>query len=156
MEEPQPRIFARSSAFEVLLARVYLELWELQDNPTMFARRVEVFAKCFLPTRFRQQIAKEFPDLEEKITKLEAKIVGLEKAKLAQDPLGQEAIDAYCIPAEDVEFAFDVWHAIVDVLTKAGFNFPIDSPTSFFDPSGGKKSGFGERKGFPPRLPDMV
>lgn len=125
MEET--RIYPRSSAFEALLAKVYIELWELQDNPRMFANRVETFVSVFLPTMFQTRIRdeKKFPGLSEKLDEMKAKIETLKQAKTDADPFTVEAIDDWGIPTEEMEFAREVWHAVVDVLTDAGFNFPM-------------------------------
>lgn len=120
-----PRIFPRSSAFEALLAKVYLELWDIQDNPTLFAQRVETFVSTFLPTMFQTRINEKFPDFDEKLAKMETEIGKLERIKFNVDPLTAETIGRENIPAEEADFARDVWHAIVDILTEAGFNFPM-------------------------------
>jgi len=123
----ETRIYPRSSAFEALLAKVYIELWELQDNPRMFANRVETFVSVFLPTMFQTRIRdeKKFPGLSEKLDEMKAKIETLKQAKTDADPFTVEAIDDWGIPTEEMEFAREVWHAVVDVLTDAGFNFPM-------------------------------
>jgi len=154
--EEQKQAYPRSSAFEALLVKVYLEMWELQDNPTLFAARVERFARVWLPSMFQNKIEEKFPDCYEEMKKMENRVSLLEKARASADPFVKEAIDASSIPAEEARFAEDVWHAIIDVLTEAGFNFPLERYMGFFDPSGGRKSGTGERKGFPAKLPDTV
>lgn len=120
------RIFPRSSAFEVLLAKVYLELWELEDrDPGRFAKRVQSFVTRWLPSMFQEKISAEMPDFERMVAELEDRIGRLEAAKASTDPLTADAIDTGSIPEENAEFAGEVWHAVVDVLTKAGFNFPL-------------------------------
>lgn len=121
----ETRIFPRSSAFEALLARVYLELWELQDNPAMFARRVETFVGVFLPTMFQDRLNAKFPHLGEKMEQMEAEIDRLERLKLSTDPFTADAIERGSIPSEEADFAREIWHAVVDILTDAGFNFPM-------------------------------
>lgn len=119
------RTFPRSSSFEALLGRVYIELWELQDNPAMFSRRVEMFVSVFLPSMFQKKIIDKHPDLEEKMNMMMKRVDKLEQSKNNTDALVGSAIDNECIPAEEAEFAGEVWHAIMDVLTEAGFNFPV-------------------------------
>jgi len=121
----ETRVFPRSSAFEALLAKVYMELWDLQDNPEMFARRVEKFACVFLPSMFQTKVADEFPDFEQRLKEMEAEINKLKQVKVGTDPFTQEAIEKGNIPAEKADFAEEVWHVIVDILTEAGFNFPM-------------------------------
>lgn len=123
--ESETRIFPRSSAFEALLAKVYIELWELQDSPAMFASRVETFVSVFLPTMFQTRIKEKFPELTEKLDVMNRRVSILEQVKQKTDPLTGELIDGGSIPAEDADFAGEVWHAVVDVLTEAGFNFPM-------------------------------
>jgi len=121
----ETRIYPRSSAFEALLAKVYLELWDLQDDSAMFARRVETFVSVFMPTMFQTRLNAKFPDFGEKMDKMEAEIDKLEQLKPYVDPFTEEAIDRGSIPGKEADFARDVWHAVVDVLTDAGFNFPM-------------------------------
>lgn len=121
----ETRIYPRSSAFEALLAKVYLELWDLQDNPAMFARRVETFVSVFMPTMFQTRLNAKFPDLNEKLEKMEAEIDKLNQLKPYTDPFTADEIDRGSIPSEEADFAREVWHAVVDVLTDAGFNFPM-------------------------------
>lgn len=124
----ETRIFPRSSAFEALLAKVYLELWDLQDNPAAFTNRVEKFARVWLPSMFQTKVAEKLGpegEFNEKMDKLEAEINRLEQAEAHTDPFTAETIAKGSIPAEEADFAGDIWHAIIDVLTEAGFNFPI-------------------------------
>jgi hypothetical protein len=125
VEEDSIRIFPRSSAFEALLAKVYVELWELQDNPAMFARRVETFVSVFFPTMFQTRLKEKFPDLAEKLVRMEVNIDRLEQVKTNVDPFTEDAINNVGIPVEEADFAREVWHAAVDILTEAGFNFPV-------------------------------
>ena len=125
MSEPAPRIFPRSSAFEALLARVYLELWDLQDDPATFSNRVEKFARVFLPSMFRDKLKEKLPDFDARFDEMHKNIDLLNKMKLGTDPYTADAIEKGSIPAQEVDFAEEVWHAIVDVLTEAGFNFPV-------------------------------
>lgn len=128
-EEPR-RIFPRSSAFEAQLAKVYLELWDIvDDDPARFVRRVNTFVSVFLPTMFQKHIKedKRFSKLNEKLLEMLKRIDMLEKAKHDVDALTEDAINKGSIPAEEAEFAREVWHAAVDVLTEAGFNFPISA-----------------------------
>ncbi len=45
--------------------------------------------------------------------------------KKGLDPLSAEKIDSNDIPAEIASLADEIWHAVIDVLTDAGFNFPM-------------------------------
>jgi hypothetical protein len=121
----ETRIFPKSSAFEALLARVYMELWELQDQPALFASRVEKFARVFLPSMFQGKIREKLPDFDNKLDKMEAEVDRLKRAQINVDPFTADMIERGEIPSEKADFAEDVWHAIVDVLTDAGFNFPV-------------------------------
>jgi len=125
--EDEPRIFPRSSAFEALLARVYLELWEIQDEPAIFNRRVEIFVNNFLPSMFQNKLRdeKRFPDLNAKMLKTRERVGIIEQARAKADPLTQIEFSASVMPSEESEFWWDVWHAVIDVLTEAGFNFPM-------------------------------
>lgn len=123
--EPEPRIFPRSSAFEALLAKVYLELWELQENDRpKFARRVRQFVKVWM-TIFRSKLPDKLPNYDEKLKKMDEKIKELEQIKQDADPLTEESIDRESIPEVEAELAEEVWAAVVDILTDAGFNFPM-------------------------------
>lgn len=117
------RVFPRASAFEALLAKVYLELWDIQDNPSMFVRRVETFVKVFLPTMFRNRI--KLDNLNEKLLEMLKRIEMWETTKQNADPLTEDAINQGSIPAEEAEFAREVLHETIDILTEAGFNFPV-------------------------------
>ncbi len=119
------RIFPRSSAFEALLAKVYLELWDIQDDPIAFTRRVEKFVKVFLPTMFQTKVGEKLPDFKDRLAEMEANVSRLEQTKRHVDPFTEELIDRGSIPTEEAEVAEEVWHATVDILTKAGFNFPM-------------------------------
>lgn len=121
----QIRVFPRSSAFEALLSKVYLELWELQDNPTMFASRVNIFANFFLPTMFQEKVSDKFKDLSDDLARMNERIKQLKETRKNSDPFTRDKIDTQAIPTEEAEFAMGVWHKIVDVLTDAGFNFPV-------------------------------
>jgi hypothetical protein len=125
MPEEAIRVFPRSSAFEALLSKVYLELWELQDNPVAFASRVNVFASYFLPSMFQDKVMAKSENLTDDLTKLNTRVKELEDYKKNVDPFTEDAIRAQVIPQEEAEFAMKVWHKIVDVLTDAGFNFPV-------------------------------
>ena len=121
----ETRIYPRSSAFEALLARVYLELWELQDNPALFSDRVETFVSIFLPSMFQDKLKEKNPELVKKLESMKVEISKLEKTKTTADALTGEVIDHSIIPGEEADFAGEVWHAVIDVLTEAGFNFPM-------------------------------
>jgi len=125
MSEPAPRIFPRSSAFEALLARVYLELWDIQDDPAMFARRVEKFARVFLPAMFKVKLKEKLPDFDARLDEMHRNINLLKNAQRKTDPYTASVIDSGSIPAEEADFAEEIWHEIVNVLTDAGFNFPM-------------------------------
>jgi hypothetical protein len=140
-EENTTRIMPKVSAFENLLGRVYIELWELQDSPAMFSRRVEMFVSVFLPSMFQKKIIEKHPHLQEKLERLQRNVRVLESSKVEADALTSSAIDMECIPVEEAEFAGEVWHAVVDVLTEAGFNFPMRQVSSGFDL--GKMGGAG-------------
>ena len=120
--EDERRIFPKSSAFEALLAKVYLELWDASNtNPAEFAQLARRFVSVFLPSMFQKKI----PDFSEKVAKMEANIAALEKLQSEVDPLTSEEIRRTNIPEEEAALAEEVWHAGVDVLTEAGFNFPM-------------------------------
>jgi len=125
MPEEAIRVFPRSSAFEALLSKVYLELWELQDNPNAFASRVNVFASYFLPSMFQDKVVAQSKNIADDIAKLNARVKELEESKAHVDALVEDNINTRLIPQEEAEFAMKVWHKIVDVLTEAGFNFPV-------------------------------
>ncbi|RLB69418.1 MAG: hypothetical protein DRH04_05250, partial [Deltaproteobacteria bacterium] len=61
------KAYPRSSAFEALLSKVYLELWNLQDQPAAFASRVETFVSVFLPSMFQRKIVEKYPHLHQKL-----------------------------------------------------------------------------------------
>lgn len=120
--QPTPR----RSAFEQLLGRVYLEIWEdCNTNRAEFAKRVKRFVDTFLPSIFQEKILEKIPDFEEKLAKMEASIEALKRLQSESDSLTAEQIDQRNIPEERAELAEEVWHAVVDVLTDAGFNFPM-------------------------------
>ena len=120
--EEERRIFPKSSAFEALLAKVYLELWEVANaNPAEFAQRVRRFTKVFLPSMFQKKI----PDFSEKIANMKANIGELKELQKKTDSLTADEIEKTSIPEEEAELAEEVWHAVVDILTDAGFNFPM-------------------------------
>lgn len=125
MSELAPRIFPKSSAFEALLARVYLELWDLQDDPATFSNRVEKFARVWLPSMFRDKLKEKLPDFETRFAEMHKNINLLKKMALDTDPYSADAIEKGSIPAQEVDFAEEVWLAVMDVLTEAGFNFPV-------------------------------
>jgi hypothetical protein len=127
--EETKRVFPRSSAFEALLAKVYLELWELQDNPPAFTSRVRNFVEFFLPTMFQEKVAGKFPDLNTAIEATERRVNALQALKSKVDSLDGDDINRLAIPLEEVELAKRIWHHTVDVLTEAGFNFPISKTT---------------------------
>lgn len=127
------RAYPRSSWFEALLARVALELWDLQDNPVPYVNRVKYFVRT-MPSIYRERIPNFFPgNYEEETKKLDAKLVEWDIVKSSADALDASTIDAVAKPAEELEFAIDVWSAIVDVLTDAGFSFPMSKEAA---PSG--------------------
>ena len=119
------RVFPRSSAFEALLAKVYLELWDLQDDPNMYTRRVRHFVEVNLPTMFQEKVADKFPDFYIEIEATKRRVDALQALKGKVDPLDADTIEKVAIPSEEAELAKRVWHYTVDVLTEAGFNFPI-------------------------------
>lgn len=125
MSEPAPRVFPKSSAFEALLARAYLELWDLQDDPVAFSNRVEKFARVWLPSMFREKLREKLPDLEARFNEMHKNIALLKKMERETDPYTADAIEKGSIPAQEADFAEEVWHAVMDVLTDAGFNFPV-------------------------------
>ncbi len=125
------RVFARSSAFEGLLSKVYMEIWALQDHPAMFADRVEKFVNTWLPSMFQKEIIKKMPDFEEKVKELEDSLEALREASKNADPLTQEQVTTQLIPEKVAILAADVWHAVIDVLTEAGFNFPYANETPY-------------------------
>lgn len=125
MTEDPARVYARSSAFEGLLAKVYLEMWDIQDDPTKYANRVLQFATTWLPSMFQDQIIKKIPDLDKKIDDLEIKLNQIRAASVDANPLTIESIENDHIPSEIAALTDEVWHAILDVLTDAGFNFPV-------------------------------
>lgn len=128
MTEDPVRVYPRAGAFEALLAKVYLEIWNIQDDPSQYANRVERFATVWLPTMFQEDIFKKIPDFEKKINELEIKLDQLRAASVDSDPLTIESVEQDHIPAEVAALADDVWHAVLDVLTDAGFNFPVGKP----------------------------
>jgi len=130
MAEPQRRVYARSSAFEGLLAKVYIEIWDAQSNPSLFADKVERFVNIWLPSMFQDKIADEIPDLQSKINDLETKLTILKQASENTDPLTAESIQTGQMPIEIADLAGQVWHAVIDVLTDAGFNFPVGKETA--------------------------
>jgi hypothetical protein len=74
---------------------------------------------------FQDQISKKIPDFEKKIANLEIKLDQLNEASVGADSLTIESIENDHIPNEIAEVTDEVWHAILDVLTDAGFNFPV-------------------------------
>jgi len=120
--EEGARVFPRSSAFEMLLGRVYQELWALQNNPAEFYNRVETFVSVFLPSMFQNKMP---PELAQKIEEMEKKVAALEEKKKHIDPLTADDIERVEIPAVKMEAAREILHAAIDVLTDAGFNFPM-------------------------------
>jgi len=116
------RAYPRASAFEALLGRVYLELWTLQDNPKEFYSRVETFVNVFLPSMFQRKLPEE---LAKKIEEMNQRVEALRKKKQHVDPLTAEIIEREEIPAVQMEAAREILHAAIDVLTDAGFNFPM-------------------------------
>ncbi len=128
-EEERRRVYARSSAFEALLVRVYHEIWESQNNPTLFADKEERIVNVWLPSMFQDEIVKKIPDYEDKVNALEAKLAQLQMATRNVDSLTAERIQTSEVPAEIAALAGDVWHAVIDVLTDAGFNFPVGKET---------------------------
>lgn len=111
--------------FEALLTRVYMEIWSIQDDPARYADQVERFATVWLPSMFQDKIFEKIPDFDKKISALEEKLALLRAASVDVDPLTAESIESNHIPAEIAALADEVWHAILDVLTDAGFNFPV-------------------------------
>ncbi len=69
-DEPR-QFYPKGSAFEALLTRVYAEIWSIQDNPSLYAARVEQFASVWLPSMFQADVRKKIPDLEEKLLELD-------------------------------------------------------------------------------------
>lgn len=125
MTQDPARVYARSSAFEGLLAKVYMEIWDVQDDPSRYATRVLQFATTWLPTMFQDQIHKKIPDLDEKLADLEIRLNQLREVSKNSDALIKESIENDRIPNEIADVTDEVWHAILDVLTDAGFNFPV-------------------------------
>lgn len=115
-------LFPRSSAFEPFLAKVYMELWDLQDvDRAKFARRVNQFVRTWM-TVFRAKLPDKLPGYEAKLERMETAIKRLEQMKVDADPFTVEAIDKSSIPEEEAELAEEVWAAAMDVFSDAGFN----------------------------------
>ena len=138
----------------MVLARVYGELWERQDDDAFVVARVYRFVRSFFP--FKDDLRNKLKNFDSELAKMEARVDKLERAKTGADSLTAEAIDGSVVPAEEAEFAWIIWEAVVDVLTDLGFNYPIYSSISFFDPSGGRRSGTGRREGFARVLPGKI
>lgn len=118
------KIYPRSSAFEALLAKVYIELWELQDNPAMFSKRVHTFVYFFCPSQIQDKIAEKYPEFDKDVDALMLRLNALEGIKGRVDALDASAIDNIIAPGEEQELAMKVWHGVVDALTDMGFNCP--------------------------------
>jgi hypothetical protein len=118
------KIYPRSSAFEALLAKVYIELWELQDYPSAFSKRVHTFVYFFCPSQIQDKIAEKYPDFDKDVDALMLRLGELEGVKRSVDALDASAIDNVIAPGEEQELALKVWHGVVDALTDMGFNFP--------------------------------
>ena len=56
MSEEAIRIFPKSSAFEMLLGKVQLDLWGAQTNPALYYRLVKHFDDVDLPTMFQNKV----------------------------------------------------------------------------------------------------
>ena len=119
MSEEAIRIFPKSSAFEMLLGKVQLDLWEAQTNPALYYRLVKHFVDVDLPTMFQNKV-KEKIDFDVEFNKLEESIKRLREVQQKTDALNAAEIENNDIPAEYSLFATKVWHATVDVLTAVG------------------------------------
>lgn len=120
----EKRIYPRSSAFEALLAKVEMDLWNLRNYPDEFANSVREFVQIHLPSMYQDKL-KEKIDFAKEFDEMDGRVGALRKGMKGMDPFDEEAVHVYAIPAEYKELAEKIWHATVDVLTDAGFNFPI-------------------------------
>jgi hypothetical protein len=126
--DDETKIFPRFSAFEVLLSKVYLELWDRQNSdPAGFALRVEHFANTWFS--WTDELILKFPDLKQKLDQLHARIKNLQTIKNDVDPFTADIIDRVIIPNEDADFAREVWRGIRKILTDKGFDYPIVRPS---------------------------
>jgi len=122
--EKEQRIFPKSSAFELLLGKVYLELWELDNNdPAEFAKRVNNFVDHWFP--WRKELKEKFPELREKLEQMDRNIKSLKQMQLQTDPLSADEIERRNIPEEEANYAREVWRAVREILKDKGFDFPI-------------------------------
>lgn len=129
--EATTRTFPRSSAFEMLLGRVYIELWELQENPSLYASRICRFVTIWLPTMYQKKLIEKLPGFEARIAALDERTANIRKNALGTDAFTEDFAKSVAMPVEEAEFADEVWHATMDVLTEAGFNFPISKEKGY-------------------------
>lgn len=129
--ETTTRTFPRSSAFEMLLGRVYIELWELQENPSLYASRICRFVTIWLPSMYQEKLIAKLPNYEERIKALDERTADITKGAKGTDAFTEDYAKSTAIPIEEAEFADEVWHATMDVLTEAGFNFPISKEKGY-------------------------
>ena len=129
MSEDAVRIFPKSSAFETLLHKVYLDLWGLRDYPQAYFDAVIRFVDVDMPSMFQEKIHDKIKlfgsTYEEEKARMEANVRLLREGMSNANPFDKALITSQEIPRARAEFAEKLWHAAVDVLTEAGFNFPM-------------------------------
>lgn len=124
MPEDSVRIFPKSSAFEMLLGKVQLDLWEAQTKPALYYQLVRHFVRVSLPSMFQDEVRKKI-DFDAEFGSVEKEINKLRKKQQTSDALIADDIEKTSIPETYMEFAEKVWHTTVDVLTAAGMQFPM-------------------------------